>query len=43
MNYRAIASAIVDLGFTDYLAHEFSPTSPDQIKSLETAYEICNV
>ena len=43
LNYRAIAAAIADLGFTDYLAHEFSPTAPDQIKSLETAYEICNV
>jgi hydroxypyruvate isomerase len=43
LNYRAIAAAIADLGFTDYLAHEFSPTAPDQIKSLEKAYEICNV
>jgi hydroxypyruvate isomerase len=43
LNYRAIASAIADLGFSDYLAHEFSPIAPDQIKSLETAYEICNV
>jgi hydroxypyruvate isomerase len=43
LNYRAIAAAIADLGFTDYLAHEFSPTAKDQIKSLEKAYEICNV
>jgi hydroxypyruvate isomerase len=43
LKYRAIAAAIADLGFTDYLAHEFSPTAPDQIKSLEKAYEICNV
>jgi len=43
LNYRAVAAAIADLGFTDYLAHEFSPTAPDQIKSLEKAYEICNV
>jgi hydroxypyruvate isomerase len=43
LNYHAIAAAIADLGFTDYLAHEFSPTAPDQIKSLETAYSICNV
>jgi hydroxypyruvate isomerase len=43
LNYRAIAAAIADLGFTDYLAHEFSPTAPDQIKSLEAAYAICNV
>jgi hydroxypyruvate isomerase len=43
MNYRAVAAAIADLGFTDYLAHEFSPTATDQIKSLERAYEICNV
>jgi len=43
LNYRAIAKAIADLGFTDYLAHEFSPVAPDPIKSLEKAYEICNV
>jgi hydroxypyruvate isomerase len=43
LNYRAVATAIADLGFTDYLAHEFSPTAPDAIKSLEKAYEICNV
>jgi hydroxypyruvate isomerase len=43
LNYHAIAAAIVKLGFTDYLAHEFSPIAPDPIKSLEQAYEICNV
>jgi hydroxypyruvate isomerase len=43
LNYRPIAKAIADLGFTDYLAHEFSPIAPDPIKSLERAYEICNV
>jgi len=43
LNYRAVAAAIADLGFTDYLAHEFSPTAADAIKSLEKAYEICNV
>jgi hydroxypyruvate isomerase len=43
LNYRAIAAAIADLGFTDYLAHEFSPTAPDQIKSLEQAFATCNV
>ena len=43
LNWRAIANAIADLGFDDYLAHEFSPTAPDQIKSLEQAFATCNV
>jgi hydroxypyruvate isomerase len=43
LNYRPIAKAIADLGFDDYLAHEFSPIGPDPIKSLEKAFEICNV
>ena len=43
LNYRAICQAIVDKGFTDFLAHEFTAVNPEPIKSLEAAYEICNV
>ena len=42
LNYRAIALAIVDLGYTGYFAHEYSPLR-DPLKSLAEAIEICDV
>jgi len=42
LNWRAVASAIVDTGFTGYLAHEFVPTR-DPITSLKEAFAICDV
>ena len=43
LNWRAIATAIADLGYQGYFAHEFVPIAPDPLKSLEQAYEICKV
>jgi hydroxypyruvate isomerase len=43
LNYRAIAQAIVDAGFTGYFAHEFVPARPEPLKSLAQAVEICDV
>jgi len=43
LNWRAIATAIADLGYQGYFAHEFVPIAPDPIKSLEQAYELCKV
>ncbi len=44
LNYRFIANAIADLGFTGFVAHEFRPgPGRDAIKSLETCFEIMNV
>ena len=43
LNYRAIATAIADLNFPGYLAHEFTPTRPDRFASLAEAVEICTV
>ena len=44
LNYRFIANAIADLGFTGFVAHEYRPTQGrDTIKSLETCFEIMNV
>ena len=44
LNYRFIANAIADLGFTGFVAHEYRPTQGrDIIKSLETCFEIMNV
>jgi hydroxypyruvate isomerase len=42
LNYRAVAQAIVEAGFTGYLAHEYSPQR-DALRSLEQAIEICDV
>jgi hydroxypyruvate isomerase len=44
VNYRFVASAIADLGYTGFVAHEFRPgPGRDPIKSLETCFEIMNV
>ena len=40
--YPAIMRAIVESGFTGYVAHEFVPTG-DPLKSLAQAIEICDV
>jgi len=44
LNYRFIANAIADLGYTGLVAHEYRPTQGrDIIKSLESCFEIMNV
>jgi hydroxypyruvate isomerase len=43
LNYRAIATAIADLKFDGFLAHEFLATRPDPFASLAEALEICTV
>lgn len=43
VNWRAIALALADLKFQGFVAHEFVPTAPDPIKSLEQAYRIFDV
>jgi hydroxypyruvate isomerase len=42
LNWAAVARAIVDSGFTGYLAHEFVPTR-DPITSLREAVKLCDV
>jgi hydroxypyruvate isomerase len=42
LNWRAIATAIADLKFTGFIAHEFEPTR-DPLTSLKEAYEVCAV
>jgi hydroxypyruvate isomerase len=42
LNYKAIARAIADMGFTGYYAHEFIPVR-DPLKSLEEAVTLCRV
>ena len=44
LNYRFIAQAIVDTGYTGYIAHEYRPaTGKDPIQDLEKAFAILNV
>jgi len=42
LNYRAIAQAVADLGFTGFFSHEFTPKR-DPLESLKQAVEICTV
>src|SRR5690606_21364793 len=42
LNYRAIAAAIADLGFTGFVAHEFIPTREPAV-ALREAVEACTV
>jgi hydroxypyruvate isomerase len=42
LNYKAIAKAVVDMGFDGYFAHEFIPKR-DPFKSLAEAVELCDV
>ncbi len=44
LNYRFIASAIADLGYTGFIAHEWRPAmGHDPEKSLEKCFQILNV
>jgi hydroxypyruvate isomerase len=42
INWRAVCTAIVEMGFQGYLAHEFVPTR-DPITSLKEAVAVCDV
>jgi hydroxypyruvate isomerase len=43
LNYRRVAQAIADSGFTGFLAHEFVPKNSSPLISLERAFAICDV
>ncbi len=44
LNYHFVAQTIADLGYTGYIAHEYSPAQGhDPITSLKQAIEICTV
>jgi hydroxypyruvate isomerase len=43
LQYGPIAKAIVDTGYTGYLSHEYSPTTPDPLKTLDEMMRICDV
>jgi len=44
LNFRFIANAIADLGYTGFVAHEWRPAmGSDSVKGLERCFEIMNV
>jgi hydroxypyruvate isomerase len=43
LNYHAIATAIADLNYQGYVAHEFEPTRSDPFVSLAEAFRLCSV
>ena len=43
LNWRAVATAIADLKYDGFFAHEFVPASKTPIKSLEEAFKLCDV
>ena len=44
LNYRFVAQAIADLGFTGFLSHEYSPApGHDPIATLDKAIALCDV
>jgi hydroxypyruvate isomerase len=42
MNYTGICKAIADLGFTDYVAHEYTPTK-EPLETLDKMMRLCEV
>jgi hydroxypyruvate isomerase len=43
INYPAVMQAILDIGYTGYVAQEFIPTWPDKIAALRHAAQVCDV
>jgi len=43
INYPAVMRAIVETGYTGYVAHEFIPTWPDKAAALRHAAKVCDV
>jgi hydroxypyruvate isomerase len=43
INYPPIMRAIVESGYTGYLAQEFIPTWPDKLAALRHALRVCDV
>ena len=41
--YPPIVKAIIDTGYTGFMAHEFIPRKPDPVKSLRDALVLCDV
>ena len=42
LNYPAVMRAIVETGYTGYVAHEFVPTYPEKLDGLREAIRVCS-
>ncbi len=43
INYPAVVKTILETGYRDFIAQEFSPIRPDKLGSLKQAVDICSV
>jgi hydroxypyruvate isomerase len=43
INYPAVMQAVMEIGYHDFVAHEFIPTWPDPILALRHAAMVCDV
>ncbi len=43
INYPPVVRAILETGYQGYIAQEFIPTGDDPIRSLQQAFDVCNV
>lgn len=43
INYPPVIRAIMETGYTGFIAQEFIPTSDDPVASLQQAFELCDV
>jgi hydroxypyruvate isomerase len=43
INYSAVMQAVMEIGYHDFVAHEFIPTWPDPILALRHAAMVCDV
>ena len=43
INYSPVVRAILETGYQGYIAQEFIPTGDDSIRSLQQAFDVCNV
>lgn len=43
LNYPPIMRALLELGYTGYVAHEFIPTWPDKLAALRHGVRVCDV
>jgi hydroxypyruvate isomerase len=43
INYPAVMRALIDIGYTGFVAQEFIPTWPDKVAALRHAVRVCDV
>jgi hydroxypyruvate isomerase len=43
LNYQVVMRALLEIGYTGYVAQEFIPTWPDKVQALRHAAKVCDV